>query len=140
MQRMERSFEVAAPVHAAYEQWLRLDEVRDARIVQRDPDRLLVWHGGSSAPSAGVARFEALGRDRTRIAFALEYSTPTPPRNGDEHAAARRRIDKAIDDFLEHFEPREGGAGDTFPGTPGGTPAPGGGKRGARSGGTPGRR
>ena len=112
MERMEKTFEVDAPVRVAYNQWTQfeefpqfmqgvkevrqLDDTRlhwrasvagvdkewDAQITEQVPDQVIAWRSTSGAKNAGEVRFEPLGADRTRIRLAMSYE----PENALEKA------------------------------------------------------
>ena len=107
MERMEKTFEIGVPVHAAYNQWTQFEEfphfmdgvkeVRqlddthlhwrasvagkekewDAEITEQVPDEVIAWRSTSGAPNNGEVRFEPLGADRTRVRLAMEYDPQT---------------------------------------------------------------
>ncbi|MEO8163926.1 MAG: SRPBCC family protein [Betaproteobacteria bacterium] len=103
MERIEKTFEVTAPVRAAYNQWtqfeyfphfmhgveevVQLDDTHlhwrvsvagkhkewDAEIIDQIPDRMIAWRSIAGVPNAGQVSFEPLPRERTRIMLAMEY-------------------------------------------------------------------
>ncbi|HET7729845.1 MAG TPA: SRPBCC family protein [Usitatibacter sp.] len=103
MEKLQKSFEVAVPVRAAYNQWTQFEqfprfmdgvkEVRqiddthvhwhasvagvdkewDAEITEQVPDQVIAWHSVSGPRNAGEVRFEPLDRERTRIQLTMEY-------------------------------------------------------------------
>ncbi len=107
MEKLEKSFEVSAPVRAAYNQWtqfelfprimrgveevVQLDDTHlhwrvsvaghhtewDAEILEQIPDRLIAWRSISGVPHAGEVRFEPLANDRTRVRLAMQYEPQT---------------------------------------------------------------
>ncbi len=107
MEKLEKTFEVTAPVRAAYNQWtqleffprfmhgveevVQLDDTHvhwrvsvaghrtewDAEIVEQIPDRVIAWRSISGVPHAGEVRFEPLASDRTRISLAMRYEPQT---------------------------------------------------------------
>ncbi len=107
MERMEKTFEIGVPVHAAYDQWTQFEEfprfmdgvkeVRqlddthlhwrasvggkekewDAQITEQVPDQVIAWRSTSGAPNGGSVRFQPLGEARTRVSLTMEYEPQT---------------------------------------------------------------
>jgi uncharacterized membrane protein len=103
MERVQKTFEVAASPEAAYRRWSHFEEfpnfmedvheVRDlgdgrihwrasvagkqkewdSEIVEQVPNRAIAWRSVSGAPNAGRVTFEPLGKDQTRIHVEMEY-------------------------------------------------------------------
>ena len=107
MERIEKSFEIHAPVRAVYNQWTQfeewpqfmdgIEEIRqiddthlywrasvggkqkewEAEITEQVPDQTIAWRSTSGAPNGGQVRFQSAGPDRTRVMLAMEYEPET---------------------------------------------------------------
>jgi uncharacterized membrane protein len=107
MERIQKTFEIAVPAGAAYDQWTHFEEfprfmdgvleVRqidarhihwratlagserewDAEITEQVPERVIAWRSTSGVPNAGVVRFEPLTPESTRISLEMEYEPQT---------------------------------------------------------------
>ena len=107
MERIEKTFEIKAPVRAVYNQWTQFEEfpkfmegvkeVRqlddthlhwrasiggkdkewDSEIVEQVPDQRIAWRSTSGAPNNGSVRFDAMGNDQTRVRLTMEYQPET---------------------------------------------------------------
>jgi uncharacterized membrane protein len=131
MERLEKSFEVDAPVHAVYSQWMQfedfprfmqgIEEVRrldgkrlhwrasvaghekewDAEITEDVPDEVIAWRSTSGAPNAGTVRFEPLGADATRVQVSFEYE----PENAVEKVGdALGFVSRQVEKSVEDFK------------------------------------
>ena len=108
MRRIERKFEVAVPVHAAYEPWARFEELPrfmegikavrqlpdgrlrwraslpgldkqwDTVITEQAASQAIAWRSISGARNAGAVRFAPIEPRRTRVSLTLEYEPETP--------------------------------------------------------------
>ena len=107
MERIEKSFEIRAPVRTVYNQWTQfeewpqfmdgIEEVRqiddthlywrasvggkqkewEAEITEQVPDQTIAWRSTSGAPNGGQVRFQSAGPDRTRVILVMEYEPET---------------------------------------------------------------
>jgi hypothetical protein len=107
MERIEKSFEINAPLRTVYNQWTQfeewpefmdgIEEVRQiddthlhwrasvggkdkewtAEITEQVPDQVIAWRSTSGAPNNGQVRFQAIGPDRTRVMLSMEYEPET---------------------------------------------------------------
>lgn len=107
MERIEKSFDVEAPLRTVYNQWTQfedwpqfmdgIEEVRqiddthlhwrasvagkekewNAEITEQVPDRLIRWRSTSGAPNNGEVRFEPVGPDASRVTLLMEYEPET---------------------------------------------------------------
>jgi len=103
MSTIEKSIDVHAPVHVAYNQWTQfeefprfmegieevkqLDEKRlhwranvggkekqwDATITEQAPDQRIAWRNTTGSTNAGVVTFHFINDNTTRIMLQLEY-------------------------------------------------------------------
>ena len=130
MERLEKTFEVACPVHTVYNQWTQFKEFPrfmegvketsqldnmhlrwkvsiagkekefDTEIIEQVPDERIAWRSVSGAPNAGMVSFEALGKDRTRVELLMEYE----PQSFVEKAAdAVGIVSGKVDDAVQRF-------------------------------------
>lgn len=103
MAALEASIEVAVPVAAAYEAWMRFEDyprfmqgvvavemidedhmrwrtrvegverVWEAQITELRPDERIAWRGTTEELNAGVITFDRLDGDRTRVTVAMTF-------------------------------------------------------------------
>lgn len=130
MRRIERKFEVAVPVHAAYERWARFEELPrfmdgikevrrlpggrlrwhaslagvdrqwDATITEQAPDQAIAWRSMRGAPNAGTVRFAPVNAQRTRVSLTLEYEPQTAM---DKAGDALGLVARAVDRTIAAF-------------------------------------
>jgi uncharacterized membrane protein len=131
MERVEKTFEVAATPEAAYSRWTDFEEfpnfmedvheVRhvggglfhwrasvagkqkewDSEIVEQVPNRVIAWRSVSGAPNAGRVTFEPVGEDHTRIHVRMEYE----PENAIEKVGdALGLVSLKVDKTVEDFK------------------------------------
>ena len=131
MERLHKTFEVDAPLRAAYNQWTQFEEfphfmegvkeVRqlddthvhwrasvagkekewEAEITEQVPDRLIAWRSTSGAPNAGRVSFEAAGAERTKIDLQLEYEPETAIEKAGD---AMGLVSRKVDQTVEDFK------------------------------------
>jgi uncharacterized membrane protein len=105
---IEQEIEVGVPVRTAYDQWTQfeefpsfmegIDQVKqlddtllhwaatvagrkaewDAKIVDQQPDRRIVWESVDGRHTRGMVTFEPVGPDRTRVRLAMSYAPEGP--------------------------------------------------------------
>ena len=103
MEKIQKSIEIACPVHTVYNQWTQfeefprfmsgvkrvtqLDDKRlhweaeiggvdrewDARITEQIPDRRIAWESEKGEYTSGTVAFEPVDPNRTRVNLHLSY-------------------------------------------------------------------
>src|SRR5687767_1700694 len=103
MERIEKSVEVKAPIHAVYNQWTQFEEFPrfmagvkevkqlddthlhwradvwgkdkewDAEITEQIPDKRIAWHSTSGVHNAGVVTFHKISDNVTRVTLQMDY-------------------------------------------------------------------
>jgi uncharacterized membrane protein len=129
--------DVAVPVTTAYNQWTQfeefprfmegVDEVRqlddthlhwaatvagkhaewDAKIVEQEPDRRIVWESTDGKQTRGVVSFDQLDAGRTRIRLHMSYTAASVGEQvGSTLGLDRRRVRGDLQRFRELVEER----------------------------------
>jgi uncharacterized membrane protein len=103
MDRVEKTVDVNAPLHAVYNQWTQFedfpqfmpgvkavrqiddthlhwsaqvwgkDQEWDAEITEQEPDTRISWKSVSGKGNAGTVRFEAIDGNQTRVRLTMAY-------------------------------------------------------------------
>ena len=130
MERIQKEFEIAVPVRAAYDQWTQFEEFPrfmdgveevvqtdnthlhwrvsiagkekewDAEITEQIPDQVIAWRSVSGTPNAGQVRFESIDQGRTRIFFAMEYQPETAVEKAGDAVGV---VSRKVDKTVEDF-------------------------------------
>ena len=130
MERIQKTFEVACPVHTVYNQWTQFEEFPrfmdgvkeiqqmdnmhlhwrvsiagkekefDTEITEQVPDECIAWRSVSGAQNAGMVRFEPLNKERTRVELTMEYE---PQTFAEKAADAVGIVSGKVDDAVEKF-------------------------------------
>lgn len=130
MERVHKTFEIAVPVHTAYNQWTQFEdfprfmegvkEVRqiddthvhwrasvggkdkewDSEITEQVPDRVIAWRSVAGSPNSGRVAFEPLGADRTRIDLEMEYQPETAAEKAGDALGV---VSRKIDKTIDDF-------------------------------------
>jgi uncharacterized membrane protein len=141
--RIDEEIEVAVPLSTVYNQWTQfeefprfmegVEEVRqlddtllhwaasvggrraewDAKIIEQQPDRRIVWESVDGRQTRGSVSLEAIGAERTRIRLSMSYSTDgLAERTGSAAGLDRRRVRADLERFRDLIEgrPAESGA------------------------------
>jgi len=134
---VEETVEVNVPVSTAYNQWTQfeefpkfmqgVEEVRqldntrqhwrariagkeeewDTEITSQVPDKRIAWRSTSGPPNSGVATFEPLSDNRTRITLRMTYRPPgLIEKIGDTFGAVRMQTRGDLKRFAEFIEGR----------------------------------
>lgn len=131
MANIEKSIEVNAPVHAAYNQWTQFEsfpqfmegvkEVRqqddkhlhwkadvagkkeewDAEITEQIPDQRIAWRSMSGAPNAGAVTFHPISDNKTKVMLQLEAQ---PQSTAEKAGDALGILDRQVKGDLERFK------------------------------------
>lgn len=139
MERVEKTFEVAATPEAAYGRWTDFEEfpnfmedvheVRhmgdglfhwrasvagkqkewDSEIVEQVPNRVIAWRSVSGPPNAGRVTFERVGKDRTRIRVQMEYE---PESVIEKVGDALGLVSRKVDKTVQDFKQYLEGGGE----------------------------
>jgi uncharacterized membrane protein len=80
----------------------------DARIVEQEPDRRIVWRSVAGKKTGGMVDFEAIGPNRTRVTLDLMYEPEGVLENvGDLLGFVSRRTQQDLQNFKDFIEGRE---------------------------------
>ena len=139
---IEEVIELAVPVQTAYNQWTQfeefprfmegVDEVRqlddtllhwaatvagkhaewDAKIVEQEPDRRIVWESTDGKRTRGAVSFEQLDSSRSRIRLQMSYlAEGVGEQLGSTIGLDKRRVRGDLQRFRELVEERQGETG-----------------------------
>ena len=134
MSTIERSTDVAVPVHLAYEEWARFESMPlfmegvesvtridkthlrwkvelggvirewDAEITVEQPDRQISWRAVTGAATTGTVHFSPTAQG-TRVTFRLDYEPETfAEKAADLLGLVARRVHSDLASFKEHVE------------------------------------
>jgi uncharacterized membrane protein len=137
MSTVEKSIEVNVPVSTAYNQWTQFEDfpkfmegveaVRQlddthlhwaanvggkhkewqCEITEQIPDQRIAWRSTTGAENAGVATFEAIDANTTRIMLRMDYDPEGITENvGDAVGVVSRRVEGDLERFKEFIESR----------------------------------
>jgi uncharacterized membrane protein len=137
MERLQKSIEVDRPLNQVYNQWTQfeefprfmegvksvkqLDDTRlhwvaeiggkekewTAKIIEQIPDHRIAWESESGEFTSGVASFQSLGPDRTRVTSEISYDPKGFMENaGDAIGVVSRRVESDLKRFKEFLENR----------------------------------
>jgi uncharacterized protein (TIGR02271 family) len=135
METIERSVEIDVPVQTAYREWThfeqfprfmegveevrRLDAKRlhwvaniagqrkewDAEITEEIPNERLAWRSKAGEWTAGVATFQPLGANRTRVRVQFDYEPKgVTEKIGDMLGMVSRRVEGDLERFKKFVE------------------------------------
>lgn len=80
----------------------------DARIVEQEPDKRIVWRSIAGKKTGGMVSFEPLGPERTEVTLDMMYEPEGVLENvGDLLGLVTRRTRKDLENFKEFIEGRE---------------------------------
>jgi uncharacterized membrane protein len=139
---IDEEIEVAVPVTTAYNQWTQfeefprfmdgVDEVRqlddtllhwaatvggkhaewDAKIIEQDPDRRIVWESTDGKHTRGTVSFEGAGGDRSRIRLHMSYNPQGMAETlGSAIGLDARRVRGDLERFRDMIEARHAETG-----------------------------
>jgi uncharacterized membrane protein len=127
---IEEEIEVGVPLSTAYNQWTQFEEFPkfmegvqevkqlddtllhwaasvagkraewDAKIVEQEPDRRIVWESVDGKQTRGTVTFAEAGQDRTRIRLNMSY---TPEGVAEKVGSAAGLDDRRVRGDLERF-------------------------------------
>jgi uncharacterized membrane protein len=137
MATVEQSIEVNVPVRVAYDQWTQFEdfpkfmkgvesvtqlddthlrwvaevggqrEEWTAEIVQQIPDDRIEWRSTSGVPQSGIATFEPIDENRTRVQVQFEYEPEGVVESlGSALGQDERRVKGDLERFQEFVESR----------------------------------
>jgi uncharacterized membrane protein len=137
MSMIDESIEVEVPIRTAYNQWTQfeefpefmegvesvkqLDDKRlhwvaeiagkqrewDAEIPEQIPDKRVAWRSTSGEAHSGVASFESIDKDRTRVMLQMEYDPKDfAEKTADVLGFVRRRVEGDLERFKKFIENR----------------------------------
>jgi uncharacterized membrane protein len=137
MAKVEASIDVNVPVRVAYNQWTQFEEfpkfmegvesvtqIDDthlrwvaevggkqqewtAEIVQQIPDDRIEWRGTSGVEQHGIATFEPLGEEQTRVRVSFDYEPEGMVESlGSAIGQDERRVKGDLERFKEFVESR----------------------------------
>jgi uncharacterized membrane protein len=131
MSTIEKSVEIAAPVHIVYQHWSRFESFPhfmegvegveqlsstrthwrtriagvarqfDAEIVDHQPDRRIEWRSVTGPDQAGVITFDPLTPERTRVYLALAFE---PDGVMEKVADSAHLVERRVEGDLERFK------------------------------------
>src|SRR5919198_4146061 len=131
MTRVQRTIDVAVPVHTAYNQWTQfeqfpqfmdnvesvkqLDDRRlhwvaeiagkrqewDAEITDQVPDSRVAWRSIGGVRNDGIVTFEPSGSAQTRVTVAIDAEPSGPI---EQAGAATGILDRQVEGDLERFK------------------------------------
>src|SRR5919198_1846027 len=131
MTRVQRTIDVAVPVHTAYNQWTQfeqfpqfmdnvesvkqLDDRRlhwvadiagkreewDAEITDQVPDQRVAWRSTTGVRNDGIVTFQPEGPDMTKVTVAIDAE---PIGTIEKTGAATRVLDRQVEGDLERFK------------------------------------
>jgi uncharacterized membrane protein len=131
MSTIEKSVEVAAPVHVVYQHWSRFESFPhfmegvegvqqlsntrthwrtriagvarqfDAEIVDRQPDRRIEWRSVNGPDQAGIVTFDPVTPHRTRVYLAVAFA---PEGVVERIGDSARLVERRVEGDLERFK------------------------------------